>query len=124
VSLADDPELLDLLAGSGWRQVLIGFESPRAKSLEGIEAHDWKPRQHSRYHRAIDEIQRRGISVNGCFIVGLDHDTPDIFQEIEGFVKDSGLMSPSALWLSAFTSKHGTGMSPAIVRRATPGRTR
>jgi len=30
VSLADDPELLDLLAGSGRRQVLIGFESPRA----------------------------------------------------------------------------------------------
>jgi len=102
ISLADDPELLDLLAGSGCRQVLIGLESPRAKSLGGIEAHDWKARQHPRYQKAIDEIQRRGISVNGCFIVGLDHDTPDIFQEIERFVKRSGLMEVQVTVLTPF----------------------
>ena len=102
VSLADDPELLDLLARSGCRQVLIGLESPRAKSLDGIEAHGWKARQHHRYLRAIDEIQRRGISVNGCFIVGLDHDTPDIFEEIERFVKGSGLMEVQVTALTPF----------------------
>lgn len=102
VSLGDDPELLDLLAQSGCRQVLIGLESPRAQSLEGIEAHGWKARQHPRYLRAIDDIQRRGISVNGCFIVGLDHDTPDIFQEIERFVKASGLMEVQITVLTPF----------------------
>ena len=33
VSVADDEELLDLLYPSGCRQVLIGFESPRAGQL-------------------------------------------------------------------------------------------
>src|SRR5262245_18465869 len=79
VSVAEDPELLDLLARSGCRQLLIGFESPRAASLEGLEAHNWKSRRHDQYRRAIDAIQSRGISVNGCFIVGLDQDTSDIF---------------------------------------------
>ena len=102
VSLADDSELLDLLALSGCRQVLIGFESPSANSLQGIEAHDWKARRHDQYRRAIDNIQRRGITVNGCFIVGLDNDTPDIFQQIERFVKDSGLMEVQVTVMTPF----------------------
>jgi radical SAM superfamily enzyme YgiQ (UPF0313 family) len=102
VSLADDPVLLDLLGGSGCRQVLIGFESPNAASLRGIEAHDWKAKQHDRYRRAIDEIQRRGITVNGCFILGLDDDTPDIFEEVERFVKSSGLMEVQITVLTPF----------------------
>ena len=102
VSVADDPELLDLLAESGCRQVLIGFESPSAASLAGIEAQDWKARRHHGYRHAIDRIQRRGISVNGCFIVGLDHDTPDIFERIERFVKASGLMEVQVTVLTPF----------------------
>ncbi len=102
VSVADDPELLDLLARSGCRQLLIGFESPNAASLEGLDAANWKARRHDRYRRAIDEIQGRGISVNGCFIVGLDQDTPDIFPEIERFVKSTSLMEVQVTLLTAF----------------------
>jgi len=102
VSVADDPELLDLLARSGCRQLLIGFESPRAASLEGIEAHNWKSRRHDRYRRAIDAIQGRGISVNGCFIVGLDEDTPDIFEEVESFVKSTSLVEVQVTVLTPF----------------------
>ena len=102
VSVADDDELLDLLGASGCRQVLIGFESPSARSLEGIEAHDWKARRHGGYRRAIDAIQRRGVTVNGCFILGLDHDTPDTFHEIERFVKESGLMEVQVTVLTPF----------------------
>lgn len=102
VSLADDGELLDLLADSGCRQVLIGFESPRRDALRRIEAHDWKARRHSGYRRAIDEIQRRGITVNGCFILGLDDDTPDSFEAVERFVKESGLMEVQVTVLTPF----------------------
>ncbi len=102
VSLADDPALLDLLARSGCRQVLIGFESPNRDSLRGIEARDWKAKRHDRYRRAIDEIQRRGITVNGCFILGLDNDTPAIFEEVERFVKSSGLMEVQVTVLTPF----------------------
>ncbi|HLY10711.1 MAG TPA: radical SAM protein [Planctomycetota bacterium] len=102
VSVADDPELLDLLARSGCRQLLIGFESPSASSLDGIDAANWKWKRHDRYRRAIEEIQRRGISVNGCFIVGLDQDTPEIFPEIERFVTSTSLMEVQVTILTAF----------------------
>jgi radical SAM superfamily enzyme YgiQ (UPF0313 family) len=74
VSVAEDDELLDLLAESGCRQVLIGLESPTAEGLDGIDPHNWKRRHHERYLEAIEKIQSRGVSVNGCFIVGLDGD--------------------------------------------------
>ncbi|HEV8672424.1 MAG TPA: radical SAM protein [Methylomirabilota bacterium] len=102
VSVADDPELLDLLGQSGCRQVLIGFESPNRASLRGIEAHDWKARRHDGYRRAIEAVQRRGVTVDGCFIVGLDHDTPDIFEEIERFVTSSGLLEVQITVLTPF----------------------
>jgi radical SAM superfamily enzyme YgiQ (UPF0313 family) len=102
VSVADDAELLDLLGRSGCRQVLIGFESPRAVSLQGLEAQDWKARRHDSYRRAIDALQGRGVSVDGCFIVGLDQDTPDIFEEIERFVTSSGLMEVQVTVLTPF----------------------
>jgi len=66
--LADDPELLDLWPGAGAARS-HRLESPRAKSLGGSKPTTGKPTA-SRYQKAIDEIQRRGISVNGCFIVG------------------------------------------------------
>ena len=37
ISIADDEELLDLLAESGCRQVLIGLESPDASGLDGMD---------------------------------------------------------------------------------------
>ena len=92
VSLADDEELLDLLADSGCRQVLIGLESPSAGALTGLDPHDWKRRRVGRYLESIERIQARGISVNGCFIVGLDDHTPEIFEEVRDFVRQSHLL--------------------------------
>ena len=91
VSVAEDPELCDLLAASGCRQVLIGLESPRASDLGGLDPVDWKARQVPKMMRAIDVLQSRGVSVNGCFILGLDSHTPEIFHEVLEFVRNSGL---------------------------------
>lgn len=102
VSVAEDPELLDLLGKSRCRQVLIGFESPRRESLQGLDVAGWKAKQHDRYLRAIDAIQSRGVSVNGCFITGLDEDTPDTFAEIERFVRKSGLSEVQCTILTPF----------------------
>ena len=102
VSVADDPELIALLARSGCRQVLIGFESPNTSSLVGIEAHNWKARRQHRYRRVINALQEQGITVNGCFIVGLDNDTPAIFEEIERFVKSTSLLEVQVTVLTPF----------------------
>ena len=102
VSVADDEELLDLLYPSGCRQVLIGFESPRRASLEGMDRANWKARQHSRYLEVIEKIQSRGVSVCGCFIVGLDSDTPEVFDELREFIDRSRLLEVQITILTPF----------------------
>jgi len=92
ISVAEDDELLRLLAQSGCKQVLIGLESPTAEALAGIDPRNWKFRRHGEYLRAIDKIQSHGISVNGCFILGLDSHTPDTFVELRDFIDRSGLL--------------------------------
>jgi radical SAM superfamily enzyme YgiQ (UPF0313 family) len=92
ISVADDDELLLMLADSGCRQLLIGLESPSASSLKGIELKsDWKQRRADEYLDAIERIQRHGISVNGCFVLGLDHHDESIFDNTFDFVRQSGL---------------------------------
>jgi radical SAM superfamily enzyme YgiQ (UPF0313 family) len=100
--VADDPDLPRRLYDAGCFQVLIGLESPRATSLDGIERHNWKAKRRGQYLAAIDRLQSAGVTVNGCFIVGLDSDTPDIFQEIRDFVHESGLMEVQVTVLTPF----------------------
>jgi radical SAM superfamily enzyme YgiQ (UPF0313 family) len=102
VSVADDEELLDLLYPSGCRQVLIGFESPRRASLAGLDRVDWKAGRLPQYLETIEKIQSRGVSVCGCFIVGLDSDTPAIFDEIREFVERSRLLEVQITLLTPF----------------------
>jgi radical SAM superfamily enzyme YgiQ (UPF0313 family) len=44
------------------------------------------------YLEAIERIQSRGITVNGCFILGLDGDTSETFERVRDFVTQSGLL--------------------------------
>jgi radical SAM superfamily enzyme YgiQ (UPF0313 family) len=102
IAIADDPELLDLLADSGCQQVLIGLESTNPGSLVGIDPNDWKRKRLDSYKSAISEIQSRGITVNGCFIVGLEDDTTEIFNQISDFVMESGLLECQITVLTPF----------------------
>ena len=92
ISLADDPELVDELAESGCRQVLIGLESPGPDALDGIELKaNWKARRAPDYAAAVDRIQSRGVAVNGCFVVGLDRHGPEVFDAIVDFATRTAL---------------------------------
>ncbi len=102
VSAADDLELVDLMAESGCQQVLVGFESPNKNSLDGIDRGNWKSKRRDSYERFIDEMQNRGVTVNGCFILGLDSDTPEVFEEIASFVKRTGLLESQVTVLTPF----------------------
>lgn len=102
VSVAEDDELLDLLARSGCRQILVGLESPGPEELAGIDPHDWKRKHADRYLDAIDKVQRRGVTVNGCFVLGLDGHTPEIFERVADFVERSGLLEVQLTVLTPF----------------------
>ncbi len=92
ISVADDEELLSLLHDAGCTQLLIGLEAPGRRGLEGLETKaNWKAGRADDYLGAIARIQRHGVTVNGCFILGLDGQTPESFDEVTEFVRESGL---------------------------------
>lgn len=92
ISVADNDELLELLAESGCQQILIGLESPGAAELSGIDPHNWKAKKSKQYINAIEKIQSKGITVNGCFVLGLDTHTPKIFEQVRDFVRETKLL--------------------------------
>lgn len=103
ISLSDDEGLLERLAESGCRQVLIGLESPTANDLAGIEmVANWKARKSQSYMKAIEKIQSYGVSVNGCFVLGLDGQGPECFEATFDFVEKSGLYDVQITFLTPF----------------------
>ena len=92
ISIADDSEFLTLLQRAGCVQVLIGLESPDSGGLSGLELkQNWKAKRQPDYIRAIKTIQSHGISVNGCFILGMDTHDGDVFDRVRDYVEQAGL---------------------------------
>ena len=92
ISVADDPDLLSMLRDSGCAQLLIGLEAPDRLALNGLETRsNWKAKRADGYLEAIRRIQSKGITVNGCFILGLDGQDADSFDRVAAFVAESGL---------------------------------
>ncbi len=102
ISIADDDNLLKLLAKSGCRQILIGLESTDAGSLNGIDRANWKLKRLSHYADAIKKIQDHGVTVNGCFIVGHDGDDKGVFERLRDFIERSELLEAQVTILTPF----------------------
>ena len=103
ISVARDPELLAMMRDSGCAQVLIGLESPTQAGVSGVEQKsNWKAKQFDSYYSAIDRIQSYGITVNGCFVMGLDGTGPESFQQVLDFVRESGLFEVQVTIQTAF----------------------
>ena len=103
LSVAEDEALLDLMRQSGCAQLLVGLESPVREGLEGLDLRgDWKLRRWPDYVDAVRRIQSRGITVNGCFVLGLDGHTPRIFDEVVRFVREAELYEVQVTVLTPF----------------------
>ena len=103
ISIAEDGELLGLMRDSGCAQVLIGLESTSIAGLDRLEQKaNWKAKQVGRYLDAIRRIQDHGITVNGCFILGLDGTGPESFNDIWAFVRESNLFEVQVTVQTAF----------------------
>jgi len=103
ISVADDPELLGLLADAGCAEILIGFESTTFSAVDGLEQRaNWKAQKVDSYLEAIRKVQDRGVRVNGCFILGLDGTGTESFDQIWEFVRQSGLYDVQITVQTAF----------------------
>ncbi|MBN2385862.1 MAG: B12-binding domain-containing radical SAM protein [Anaerolineales bacterium] len=100
INLADDEELMDLLAEAGFITVFIGVETPDDNSLAECN----KKQNLGRDLVAdIKRIQRAGLQVQGGFIIGFDSDTPSIFQRQIDFIQKSGIVTAMVGLLQAPT---------------------
>jgi radical SAM superfamily enzyme YgiQ (UPF0313 family) len=114
ISVADDEELLGLMRAAGCRQVLIGLESPVQGPLQGIELKaNFKARTAARYVEKLRRIQASGITVNGCFILGLDGHTPAVFDDVLRFACEVPLYDVQITVLTAFP---GTPLYERLLR--------
>lgn len=103
ISVSEDEALLTQMRRSGCAQVLIGLESPTEETLQGLELkRDWKRKKHHEYRDAIRRIQSKGIAVNGCFIIGLDHHTPEIFRDVFEYARELELFEVQVTVSTAF----------------------
>jgi len=76
IDVTDDPSLVREMALAGCTGVFVGFESLSDQNL--IDAGKRTPRVHD-YARRVAIFHANGIQVNGSFVLGFDHDGPDVF---------------------------------------------
>jgi radical SAM superfamily enzyme YgiQ (UPF0313 family) len=95
-------DLLDVMVRSGCVYLLVGFESGNQATLQGIRK-SFNKTLH--YHDLIRSLQQRGISVQGCFVFGFDHDDASVFESTVQLVQDLGVDIPR---YSLYTPYPGT----------------
>ena len=94
-----DRALMELTARSGCAGLLIGFESICESSLGDIRKRFNDP---TLYRALISDLHALGISIQGCFVFGHDHDTTDVFDETVQFAIDAAIDLPRFAILTPF----------------------
>jgi radical SAM superfamily enzyme YgiQ (UPF0313 family) len=102
--LCDDLPLLDLFARSGCRGLLMGLESLSPQNLDDNHKAFNNP---DTYRQVVERLHERGISLQGCFVFGLDDDTPDVFRRTAEFAVDARIDLPRFAIVTPFP---GTGL--------------
>jgi len=83
--------MMDLMARSGCRGLLIGFENVLPNALDAVNKSFNRP---SRYCELVSRLHDRGILINGTFMFGTDAENTDSFKCVEEFVMSAGIDLP------------------------------
>ena len=88
IDVTDDVALVRAMALAGCTGVFIGFESLQDQNLS--DARKRTPRA-ADYARRVRILHDHGIAVNGSFVLGFDHDGPDVFERTVQWIEDTRL---------------------------------
>jgi radical SAM superfamily enzyme YgiQ (UPF0313 family) len=91
VLLGEDASLLALAARSGCRGLLMGLESISKANLRSSKKSFNEP---AKYGELVAKLHRHGIALQGCFVFGLDDDTPDVFERTARFAVEARIDLP------------------------------
>lgn len=88
IDVTDDPSLVRDMALAGCTGVFVGFESLQN---DNITASNKKSPRTEEYARRVAVLHDHGIQVNGSFVLGFDHDRPDVFERTVNWIEDNRL---------------------------------
>jgi radical SAM superfamily enzyme YgiQ (UPF0313 family) len=108
VDLAEDPELMELMADCNFYAVFLGIETPDEASLTVT-----KKFQNTRdpLSAAVEKITRSGLRVMAGFIIGFDGEKPGAGDRIVRFVEETAIPMPMLSMLQALPN---TGLSQRL----------
>lgn len=96
ITVARDDDLLKLAAASGCIFLLIGFETINPGNLVALGK---KLNKVNEYEMVIKKIHSYGIAIHGFFVLGLDEDDEDVFEQTIHFVNKTRMDSAQFAWL-------------------------
>jgi len=88
IDVTDDPALVREMALAGCTGVFVGFESLHPENL--TDARKKSPRPDD-YARRVALLHDHGIQVNASFVLGFDHDRPDVFERTVEWIESNRL---------------------------------
>lgn len=103
INIADDDELIKMMVDAAINNVFIGIETPNNDSL----AECGKTQNQNRsLITSVKKLQQHGMLVSAGFIIGFDHDPPDIFKQQIDFIRKSGIVNAMVGLLNAPPGTH------------------
>jgi radical SAM superfamily enzyme YgiQ (UPF0313 family) len=88
IDVTDDPSLVREMALAGCTGVFVGFESLNMRNLDDARKRTPIPEDYARRVRLLHD---NGIQVNGSFVLGFDHDGPDVFDRTVAWIEENRL---------------------------------
>ena len=98
INLADDEELMRLMAQAGFDCVFVGIETADEESLSECNKTQNKGRD---LVECVKKIQRFGMEVQAGFILGFDADRSSVFESLIRFIQESGVVTAMVGLLNA-----------------------
>ncbi|MCD6326404.1 B12-binding domain-containing radical SAM protein, partial [bacterium] len=90
INLADDIELMHQMTRAGFNSVFVGIETTNEDSL--IECNKLQNKNRDLL-ACVSRIHEAGLRVVAGFILGFDSDPPSIFERMNTFIQESGIVS-------------------------------
>ncbi len=88
IDVTDDPTLVREMALAGCTGVFVGFESLNNRNISDAQK---KSPSTADYSRRVSLLHDNGIQVNGSFVLGFDHDGPEVFDITMDWVEENRL---------------------------------
>lgn len=92
MNLADHDELMDAMIEAGFTSIFVGIETPTAAALITTKKKQNVKKDDPEYSlHAILTLQQKGFQIMGGFILGLDGETPDVFDLHIAFIQQAAI---------------------------------